>query len=894
MSDTGRAPPQTPDDDEALARAVEAASSVALQRFRALMESRDATGHPVNALVDGLQAPRHAPGDLVRQYRIVRELGSGGMGSVFLAERADGQFRRQVALKVLRGFPTEEGRRRLRSERQVLAELDHPGIAKLLDGGETADGQPFLVLEYVEGETLHAAVARQQLDLRARVTLVERIAEAVAHAHQRLVVHRDLKPNNVMVTRDGTPRLLDFGVARLLTEIGDEQSTRVYTPGYASPEQIAGGRITTRSDVYALGVLLHELVTGTRLDGRPLEPPLPPARYDLDLRGIARKASSEEPEERYPSADAFLDDLRRWRAGLPVLARPDTALYRMGRFVRRHRKAVAVAALVIAVTAGLLVRLQRENRRAQRAEAASSLEKVHAEREAARAHRLLEFVNQIFEAAAPDNAQGKPLSASELVVDARHRLDLEVVAVEDRPEVLAMLAEIAGRIGDSKQSLELSSAALQALPPATDRNTARRSARILELHSRLLSGAGQLKEGVEAARTAEALVQRYAPDDAQAVDEAALHVGFALSANLDPAARPTLERFAEGRSSLTEPTVPLQASRSLLALSAHLKDGPRAIEDARRSRRLVESLPPGHPHRTDALYQEAVALQELGRFQEALPLMKQAIAEQEKAFGPKGNKTADMYGALATLLDAMSSYREAAEANDHSLQLLRDAGETGSTLLVGETNAAALVETSGDYPRAEAILRSVLARSASLPQGYRDQIESNLARVLALRGKHDEARAILQRLRAAARADNRQDLGLLGFRLAQNALWAERGKEARAEIDAVAGEFVADQPQRRWQYQRTEALIRALEGEKVDALERLRRLEGEAGLLFGADSFEMAYLRAGLAEVLVDLGRTDEARSSLTAALSFLRRAVLPQERNRARAEALGKKLGIP
>ncbi|HSP20438.1 MAG TPA: protein kinase, partial [Myxococcaceae bacterium] len=640
MSDTGRGPPETADDDEAVARAVEAASSVALQRFRALMESGDATGHPVNTLVDGLQTPRHGPGDLVRQYRILRELGSGGMGSVFLAERADGQFRRQVALKVLRGFPTEDGKRRLRSERQVLAELDHPGIAKLLDGGETADGQPFLVLEYVEGETLHAAVARGQLDLGARVTLAERIAEAVAHAHQRLVVHRDLKPNNVMVTRDGTPRLLDFGVARLLTEIGDEQSTRVYTPGYASPEQIAGGRIITRTDVYALGVLLHELVTGTRFDGRPLDPPLPQVRPDLDLRGIARKAAAEDADERYPSADAFLDDLRRWRAGLPVRARPDTALYRTARFVRRHQKAVAVAVLVLAITAGLLVRLQRENRRALRAEAASTVETLRAKQEAARAGRLLEFINQTFEAAAPDNARGKPLSASELVADARRRVELAVVSDADRPDVLGLLAEIAGRIGDTKQSLELAAAALEALPPATDRNGARRSARLLELHSRLLSGAGQLKEGVETARRAEVLVQTFAPDDAQVRDEAAVHLGFALSSNLDLTARPILERFADGRSSLTDPTVPIEASRSLVSLSLHSKDGPRALEDARRSWRLVESLPPGHPYRSDALYQEASVLQELGRYDDALPLMRQSIAEYEKAFGPRGGKMA--------------------------------------------------------------------------------------------------------------------------------------------------------------------------------------------------------------------------------------------------------------
>jgi eukaryotic-like serine/threonine-protein kinase len=883
------------EDDEALARAAEVATGLALERFHALMSGRDTSGAlPVSALIEGLEAPRHVPGELVQQYRIVRELGAGGMGTVFLAERADGHFRRQVAIKFLRGFPTEEGKRRLRGEREVLAELDHPYVARLLDGGETADGQPFLVLEYVEGETLHQAVASRHLDLGARVGLVERIGAAVAHAHQRLVVHRDLKPSNVLVTREGTPRLLDFGVARLLSELGDERSTRIFTPGYGSPEQVSGGRVTTRSDVYALGVMLHELVTGARLDGRPLEPPLPPVQADLDLQGIARKAAAEDPEERYPSADAFLDDLRRWRAGLPVRARPDTALYRLGRFARRHRAAVTVGVAVLLVVAGLGARLWRQTQRALAAEAAGALERTRTQAEAARARRLLEFVSQTFEAAAPDNARGKPLSASELLTDARRRLDQDPGGAQDRAELLLLLADLAGRIDDRKRALEFATEAVQALPPPTDRDLALRTASALEQRSYLLSSQGQLEMGLEDARRAEALVQRFAADDAVARDEAELYRGLALSSAADPAAWPLLERVADGKSTANQLERRMQASRSMGSLATHLHQPERALEAARRFRELAQRFPEGHPWRVDALYVEAVAQLEAGNARQALPLAQQALDRYQALYGTSGGKLADMYGALATIHEALDQFREAAAANDRGLELLREAGETGNTLLVSEANTAAMLETSGDYRRSEALLRGILARPQGDTPAYREQFESNLARTLSLEGRHQEARAMLLRVREQARAGGREATAVLaGFRLAQNALLAGQLPEARREIDAVAEPFLHDQPRRRWYYRRMEGAIRAAEGQKAEALAVFRELEREGEALFGPQTLDVAQDRLEMAKVLADLGQSEEARRTLAAALPVFRRAVLPAQRARAEAEALAARLGV-
>src|SRR5690606_19179777 len=274
-------------------------------------------------------------GTLVGPYRVVGEAGRGGMGVVYRARRADGAFEKTVALKLVkRGMDTDEVLARFRRERQVLAGLDHPGIARLLDGGAAEDGRPYLAMEYVEGEPITAYADRRRLGVEARLALLERACEAVQHAHRRLVVHRDLKPSNVLVTEDegGAPRvkLLDFGVAKLLAPDAAEAMTRTgggaLTPAYAAPEQRRGEAVTTAADVYALGVVLYELLTGARPDetARPPSAAVTPEaaaargataerlrrRLRGDLDTIVLKALREEPEARYPSVESLLEDLR--------------------------------------------------------------------------------------------------------------------------------------------------------------------------------------------------------------------------------------------------------------------------------------------------------------------------------------------------------------------------------------------------------------------------------------------------------------------------------------------------------------------------------------------------------------------------------------------------------
>ncbi len=322
-------------------------------------------------------------GRSVGVYRIVSEIAHGGMGTVYLAERTDA-FRKRIALKIVkRGMDTDEVIRRFRYERQVLASLDHPNIARIIDGGATDDGLPYLVMDYVEGEAVDRYCERHQLSIAARLSLFLAVCDAVAYAHRALVIHRDLKPTNILVGANGAPVLLDFGIAKVLDPSfagGTAASTALgmgpMTPQYASPEQLCGQPVTTSSDVYSLGVILYELLTGKRLvqlDAitpesirriAETEAPLPSSsvaalRGDLDR--IVLHALEKDPARRYSSVEQFAADIRRHQQGLPVLACPSGWVYRAGKFVRRHRAGVAVAvALTVIVIGAAVLTLQQK------------------------------------------------------------------------------------------------------------------------------------------------------------------------------------------------------------------------------------------------------------------------------------------------------------------------------------------------------------------------------------------------------------------------------------------------------------------------------------------------------------------------------------------------------
>ncbi|MFZ5438961.1 MAG: protein kinase domain-containing protein [Myxococcota bacterium] len=798
------------------------------------------------------------------------------MGTVFLAERADGQFQHRVAIKVLRGLPSQDAKRRFRQERQILAELEHPGIARLVDGGETAEGLPWLAMEFVEGETLYAFVAKHGLDVSARVQLVQRVAEAVAHAHQRLVIHRDLKPSNVLVTADGTPKLLDFGVARLMDE-ADETSTRVFTPGYAPPEQLSGGRVTTRSDVYALGVMLSELLTGVA--------------HDADLRGIALKARAEEPEGRYVTVDAFLDDLSRWREGLPVRALPNTTAYRLRRFVGRHRTALLLGVVALVAVVAFVVRLQLETQRAQRAEADAVEAKTRAEQQTKRSQRLLDFLTQTFDAAAPDNAKGKPMSAVELIADAEARLDA-TAPTEELADVEMMLADLSSRLGETERSLKLSERALSHLPPITDRASALRNVELWRVRSMVLNQSADYEQSLAAAKTAATLAKQHVPDDAAALAATTLRVGNALAALGDPTAREVLEPFLrEQPLPGADPLAPIDASRALCELALDQEDGERALEESKRLQRLLEGLSPTHPLRVWGPQHEARALQLLGRPAEALPVMREALARQQLIYGDQGAAAASIHNDLSVILNDLGRLREATEELLRAHELGLAVGATGTALFIDDINLAVFLESAGDYPRAEATARAAFAATKDIPDQFRVQAESNLARLVAQQGRFDEARAQYERLITAAKTETASGpfVGSNTIRLAELELWAGRPAEARRVL-AREPKLVELVPERALFYlRRLEARLDAAEGKLDQAVPGLRALEAEATKTFGDGSFDQAMLRVDLADALAKQGDARGARTKLDQALPVLREAVLPTERIRARAEALDK-----
>ena len=345
-------------------------------------------------------------GERLGVYRIVREIGRGGMGSVYLARRDDEEYTKDVALKVVkRGMNTPDVLRRFREERQILANLDHPYIARLFDGGTSPEGISFFAMEYVEGRPVDVFCRENSLDLKARCRLFLYILEAVGYAHQNLVIHGDLKPANIFVTSDGTPKLLDFGVAKLMDIEGNEEhdanATRIFTPGYASPEQVRWDTVTTATDIYSLGAVLYELLSGKRSQPVDFDTPtmIERAVCDIDivrpgffarelpadLDHVVLMALRKKPEQRYQSAGQFAEDIRRCLEGRPVLARPNTVGYLVRKFVTRNWAEVAIgAAVAAALIVGLVVSLA-QTRRAEAERAAADSQRRIALQERAQA-----------------------------------------------------------------------------------------------------------------------------------------------------------------------------------------------------------------------------------------------------------------------------------------------------------------------------------------------------------------------------------------------------------------------------------------------------------------------------------------------------------------------------
>ncbi len=434
-------------------------------------------GPSFTVVADLPSAPQFAAGERVGPYRLEREIGQGGMGEVWLAAREDGHLKRRVALKL----PMLSARRnvlvqRFARERDILGSLAHPNIARLYDAGLAEDGQPYLALEYVEGHPVTEYCAERKLDLRARVRLLQQVLQAVQFAHANLVIHRDLKPSNVLVTAQGHAMLLDFGIAKMLQEESQNapeteltrMGGRAMTLHYAAPEQIMGAPISIATDVWALGALLYEVLTGKRafvgkqrelelaiLNNEPARPPGLPA----DLATIVLKALKKSPGERYATVDALSEDLNRWLAGEPVLAQPDRLGYRVRKFVGRHRVPVAASAMVaiILLATSSVAVLQANEARRQAAVARDQA--VLAKQEALRAQAVQGFLTDLFNA--NTNQQSDPqaarnTTARELLDRGAERVDKALGdSPQGRMEVMGTLADMYMQLNLHEQAAAL-------------------------------------------------------------------------------------------------------------------------------------------------------------------------------------------------------------------------------------------------------------------------------------------------------------------------------------------------------------------------------------------------------------------------------------------------------
>ncbi len=667
-------------DDAALAGTVEALLT-SDERAGAFMARLSVAPAPVREAEDGRR---------IGPYRLLRKLAEGGMGSVYLAARADELSEREVVLKLIRqGMESAETRRRLRTERRILAALEHPNIARLYDGGTTEDNLPYFVMERVDGLPIDEHCEAHRLTFAQRLELFRDVCSAVHCAHQSLVVHRDLKPSNILVTATGVPKLLDFGIAKLLdSEACPEGAAtlpwaRWLTPDYASPEQVLGHRITTASDVYSLGVLLCKLLTGElphrfqtltvaeierRLRQRPATRPSElrrraiektdgdrcqwPRELTGDLDNIVLKALHGDPRRRYASAEQLAEDLLRLRDGFPVRARPDHPLYRLRKFLHRQRAAVAVGAGFVALLIAGILALAVQSTRIAR------------ERDQLRA--VVSFVKDVFNVAA---------EKEELTV--RQAVDRSTVILDRRlraqPEVRATLLDTTGAIYLNLWAIEPALAQLQ---------------QAVELRRRLYGDASL--------KTAESL--------------SSLGLALAFSGELEEGeakARQALELYSHELGE-RHPRV-VRPLNNLVTLLCYKSDFKAAAEPSIEALALARELSPEDSEElVTAVGNRALALTKTGELAEAVALYREALELYRRYRGEEHPAVALVLNNLAAVLRRQGHLDEAEDFYLHALELMeRLFGEGHSRLSLPLNNLASLQLEKGDVESAVASYRAV-------------------------------------------------------------------------------------------------------------------------------------------------------------------------------------------
>jgi serine/threonine-protein kinase len=837
-------------------------------------------------------------GRRIGNYRILRELGRGGMGSVFLAERADAEYESRVAIKLIRGFPTPAALERLRRERQLLAGLVHPHIARLLDGGTTDEGQPYLVMEYVDGMPLAQWLDAQKPPLEQRLRLFRQLCEAVHHAHQNLIVHSDLKPANVMVRGDGTPALLDFGIARLSApDANSERATelRAFTPEYASPEQLGGAAVTTASDVYALGLILYELLcgkvyksAGNAESWRQARPGrvartaadwlrADAARVDGDLEHVVRRALDEDPARRYASAAALAEDISRYFDGRPLAAGPDRIGYRIAKFVRRHRVGVGIAALSVAAIVATASWLAFERTRALRAEARARTE-AHA------ANQVTDFLVGLFRDADPQQTRGRDVSARELLDRASTRLDaMPIAQAQLQARLLTTLGEIYISIGQPRRSTELLGRAIALLrAPGAD---PLQLAKALNEDCRAWSGIQDFARAVPICREAMTLRRaRLRPDDPDLghSDDA---LGVAEQGDGDFAAAEREYRAALAIFSAAGPEHRGDVAstvHNLAFLAFHRSDYARArvlYMQALAQKRATFGN--DDPRTLNTLENLAQAEEQLGDLAAAERHLSDALALQIKVVGVDSVSVARARNDLASVQQDRGEF-VAAEANYRAALALYVRLEPADSMpwAVTANNLATLEEDRGDFAAALPLFRESLRIRAAHSKPASASVaraQNNLARCEMELGEFAAARPLIDAALATRRALKLDPAHVFDTEMldAQWLVRSGRTREAAAALQALKPPDGRGNYGRRARYAIVEAELAASHRDWKAALAAQRRsldaLRGELG------EQHPVYARfAAQAAAYAHAAHDDAAaRSLLQPALPVLRAALV-------------------
>jgi eukaryotic-like serine/threonine-protein kinase len=856
-------------------------------------------------------------------YKLVRLIGEGGMGAVYLAERDDDEFLQQVAVKIVRGMLHPERVRQFRTERQILAWLEHPNIARLFDGGTTVDGMPYLVMEHVEGVPIDEYCDTARLDIERRLRLFLTVCDAVSHAHRSLIVHRDIKPSNIIVTAAGVPKLLDFGIARLALDRGGDASTSsgMMTPFYASPEVVRGDQVTTAADVYALGVLLYELLTGTRplrfssMTSEEVErvvchvTPVPPSRASMeqghaappearadrrqstpdrlrarlagDLDAIVALALQKEAASRYSSVDALAADLRHHLARRPVSARAQTWTYVAGRTIARHTWGVAMAAILATVVSAAAIVFS-----VQAARLAEEGERTARERDTTQ--QVVQFLTELFEVSNPDAADGGvSVSARALLDRGAARIDAELAG---QPVVQARLLGTMGTVYGALGAYAQSSTLLE---------------RALELRRTTL-GAEHLDTAAAMEGLAEAYRELARYDEAERLHRQALEVkrrlgapptsiasslnnlGLTVSDRGDATQAETLFRDAlaiwraAGAADVEHVAGGLNNLAAVLRKQGRLEESARLLEEAVELRRRTRGN--AHPALARVLGQLGQVYNQRGEFARAEPLLREALAIRQRAYGDDHPDTASSRNNLASLLHDQGDLAGAEPLYRTALaQVETRLGKAHPDYAVHVNNLATLLEERQRLAEAEPLYReSLRVRQAVYKTDEHHSVARamhSLGRALLGLGRVGEAGAYVRRaleIRERVLPAEHYEIGLGRALLGEVHAAEGRRQEAESALtDALAHITKAqgpDHPAVADCLLTLAAFYRA-----TDRADKGAPLAGRAVAIrdqkLPASHWKRAAAKVELAEELVKLGRPHEAGTLVRPAAAALAKA---------------------